>query len=141
MNCQMERYIGQGLGGSRVQELLSPWSWHVTPSLGCIHQPRCSLNPLGFFALGIFMELSPRNYDQLLTLFLALSPLWRMRARAKSSKLLIVTLSGDSTPFPSRSLPRNSYPDAPLLLSLRNLQRIQEPGLRNRNENQIYMCV
>lgn len=32
MNIQMKRYTGQGLGGSRVQEHLSPWSWGVPPS-------------------------------------------------------------------------------------------------------------
>ena len=36
---QMNKYIGQGLGGSQVQELLSPWSWAVSPSQGgCVHQ-------------------------------------------------------------------------------------------------------
>ena len=32
MNKQMKSYKGRGLGGSRVQELLLPWSWGVVPS-------------------------------------------------------------------------------------------------------------
>ena len=31
-NSQKTRYIGQGLEGPRVQELLSPWSWGASPS-------------------------------------------------------------------------------------------------------------
>ena len=39
MNSQMKRYIGQSLGGSCAQELLSPWSWAGLPSwCGCVHQ-------------------------------------------------------------------------------------------------------
>ena len=32
MNSQMKRYIGQGLGGSPAQELLSPWNWGASLS-------------------------------------------------------------------------------------------------------------
>lgn len=46
-------------GALSVQELLSPWSWDVSPCqcAGCVHQPRYSLNPklLGFY-VGFFME-------------------------------------------------------------------------------------
>lgn len=33
MKTQIKRYIGWGLEGSLVQELLSPCSWDVPPSL------------------------------------------------------------------------------------------------------------
>ena len=68
MNNQMRRYTGWGLGGSRAQELPSPWSWGVLP-LDCVHQPWSFPNSL----LG-FMEASSRRYDQLFTPFLGPLP-------------------------------------------------------------------
>lgn len=32
MNSQMQRYIGQSLGGSQAQELPPLWSWGASPS-------------------------------------------------------------------------------------------------------------
>ena len=52
MNLQMQRHIGQGLGGFPAQELLYPWTWGASPSLyGCVHQPGGTPHPilLGFY--------------------------------------------------------------------------------------------
>lgn len=52
MNSQMTRCVGQGLGGSWVQELLSPWSQGEPPSCTPVYSPTRML-PSVFRLLGL----------------------------------------------------------------------------------------
>lgn len=66
MKTQMKKYTGQGLGGSCVQELLSPWIWGALPPLAYwMCSPAQKLPEAR--VVGIFMEASSYRHDQLLT--------------------------------------------------------------------------
>ena len=79
----MERYIDRGLRGSQAQELLTPWSWGMSPTwkLSELH------------TTGIFVEASSRRHDQLLTPFPALLSSQENGGWAENSKLLIMAWS------------------------------------------------
>lgn len=56
MDSPMTRYIGRGLEGSHVQELLSLWSWVNHPPVMWMCSPTQKLPKP--HATGIFMEVS-----------------------------------------------------------------------------------
>ena len=127
-NSRMKRYIRQGLGGSWAQDLLSLWSWGMSPSQhGWVHNPKRLPKPP---IIGIFMEASSCRHDQLLTP--SPTPLPSLEKggvrRPIPSFSSWCGLSGDQPPS------RNPHGVTSLeqkmllvLLSLRNLQELRSP--------------
>ena len=72
MNSQMKGYIGRGLGGSGVQELLSPWSrgGFLSSWCGCVH-PLEALQTPNYWGI---TETYSHRHDQSLTPFPAPLP-------------------------------------------------------------------
>ena len=69
----MKRYMGWGLKGSQVQELLSLWSWDASSSWhGCVYQPESSPDALLLRFYGSFYKFY--GHDPLLTPFPAPLP-------------------------------------------------------------------
>ena len=106
----MKRYVGQGLGGSQEQELLSLWSWDVSPSwCGCVHPPE-SFQTLYCWDL---MEASSHRHHQLLSPFSALLSSLEDGGGARkfqASNHGLVFFSGDQ--FLARSQP-GAHPKVP----------------------------
>ena len=89
INNQMRRYIGPGLGGSQVQELLFPWSWGVSLSTWMSSPTRKLSETL---LLGLY-GASWGTHDQSLIPFPAPPPLWEMWGEVENCKLLIIVWS------------------------------------------------
>ena len=100
MNSQMKSYIRRSLGGSWVQELLSPVGLGcVTLSVhGCVHQPGSSLNPILLRFFGGFITQA----SLIINFISSPSPFSRARGwggGTENSKLLIMAWSLQS-PYP-----------------------------------------
>ena len=73
---KMRRYIERGLRGSRVQKLLSLWSWDESPSwYRCVRTSVSPLNRVPLAYYGGFLNVGMIDYE---LHFQPLSPLWRM---------------------------------------------------------------
>ena len=124
---QMKRYIGQCLGGPRVQELLSPLSGVPQPPSTYMCSLTCKAPQTPYY--WDFREAFSYRHDQLLTPFLApLLSLKNGEMKLKTPKILILTGSfwwPAPTQEPSRDPPRVASLEQKTLLVLSGLQNLQ----------------
>ena len=134
MDSHIERYIGWGLGGSWVQEILSPWSWSASLSW-CGRVP--SVEALWTHYYWDFIEASSRGHDQLLTPIPAPLPSfeevgWNWKFQASNHGLVSLVTSPHpgaiQEPTQVTSLEQKMLL---VLLSFCNLEGFQEPCVRD----------